>query len=134
VIGRQADHMARLIDDLLDVSRIVQGKVVVKPGKLSLASLVERSVEASLPRVAARDQELKVELPEHPVHLNGDAVRLAQVLANLINNASKFSDPHTQIVLRASFDDGELKISVKDQGAGIAPPFLPHIFDLFLAG
>ena len=63
VIGRQADHMARLIDDLLDVSRIVQGKVVVKPEKLSLASLVERSVEASLPRVAARDQELRVELP-----------------------------------------------------------------------
>ena len=93
VIGRQADHMARLIDDLLDVSRIVQGKVVVKPGKLSLASLVERSVEASLPRVAARDQELRVELPQQPVDLNGDAVRLAQVLANLINNASKFSEP-----------------------------------------
>ena len=63
VIGRQADHMARLIDDLLDVSRIVQGKVVVKPEKLSLASLVERSVEASSPRMAARDQKLQVELP-----------------------------------------------------------------------
>jgi len=131
VIGRQADHMARLIDDLLDVSRIVQGKVVVKPEKLSLASLVERAVEASSPRVAARDQELKVELPEAPVNLNGDAVRLAQVLANLINNASKFSGPHTQITLKAAYADSELKISVKDQGVGIDPAFLPHIFDLF---
>ena len=131
VIGRQADHMARLIDDLLDVSRIVQGKVVVKPEKLSLASLVERSVEASAPRVAARDQELRVELTEQPITLNGDAVRLAQVLANLINNASKFSGPNTQITLSAAYTEGELKISVKDQGAGIDPVFLPHIFDLF---
>jgi signal transduction histidine kinase len=131
VIGRQADHMARLIDDLLDVSRIVQGKVVVKPEKLSLASLVERSVESSSPRVAARDQQLVVELPQQPITLNGDAVRLAQVLANLINNASKFSGPNTRITLNATYADGELKISVKDEGVGIDPAFLPHIFDLF---
>ena len=131
VIGRQADHMARLIDDLLDVSRIVQGKVVVKPEKLTLASLVERSVEASSPRVAAREQALRVELPEQPIVIHGDAVRLAQVLSNLINNASKFSGPHTNITLRASYADGEIRISVKDEGAGIEPAFLPHIFDLF---
>ena len=131
VIGRQADHMARLIDDLLDVSRIVQGKVVVKPEKLTLASLVERSVEASSPRIAAREQSLRVELPEQAIVLNGDAVRLAQVLSNLINNASKFSGPNTRITLSASYADGEVKISVKDEGAGIDPAFLPHIFDLF---
>ncbi|MDB5872173.1 MAG: putative histidine kinase, atypical hybrid [Ramlibacter sp.] len=131
VIGRQADHMARLIDDLLDVSRIVQGKVVVKPEKLTLSSLVERSVEASSPRVASRDQQLRVELPEQTVVLNGDAVRLAQVLSNLINNASKFSGPHTRITLTGSYADGEVRISVKDEGAGIDPAFLPHIFDLF---
>ena len=131
VIGRQADHMARLIDDLLDVSRIVQGKVVVKPEKLTLASLVERSVEASSPRAAAREQTLRVELPEQPIVLNGDAVRLAQVLSNLINNASKFSGPNTRITLSAGYADGEVKISVKDDGAGIDPAFLPHIFDLF---
>ena len=131
VIGRQADHMARLIDDLLDVSRIVQGKVVVKPERLALASLVERSVEASSPRVAARDQTLRVELPEQPLVLNGDAVRLAQVLSNLINNASKFSGPNTKITLSAAYTDGEVRISVKDEGAGIDPTFLPHIFDLF---
>ncbi len=131
VIGRQADHMARLIDDLLDVSRIVQGKVVVRPEKLGLASLVERSVESSLPRLAARDQKLDVELPQEAIELNGDPVRLAQVLSNLINNASKFSGPNTRIALKASYADGELKISVKDRGAGIEPAFLPHIFDLF---
>ncbi len=131
VIGRQADHMGRLIDDLLDVSRIVQGKVVVKPEKLSLASLIDRSVEASAPKASGRGQELLVELPEEPIELNGDAVRLAQVLSNLINNACKFSGPGTRIILSAAFADVEVKISVKDEGAGIDPAFLPHIFDLF---
>jgi CheY-like chemotaxis protein/two-component sensor histidine kinase len=131
VIGRQADHMARLIDDLLDVSRIVQGKVVVKPERLDLASLVERSVESSSPRLNGREQTLDVQLPKEPVELNGDPVRLAQVLANLINNASKFSAPNTRIVLGASYAAGEVRISVKDEGAGIDPEFLPHIFELF---
>jgi CheY-like chemotaxis protein/anti-sigma regulatory factor (Ser/Thr protein kinase) len=123
--------MARLIDDLLDVSRIVQGKVVVKPEKLKLAALVERSVEASSPRLASRNQTLRVELPQEPIVLNADPVRLAQVLSNLINNASKFSGPHTCITLSATCADGEAKISVKDEGDGIDAAFLPHIFELF---
>ncbi|WP_323740710.1 hybrid sensor histidine kinase/response regulator [Caenimonas koreensis] len=131
VIGRQADHMARLVDDLLDVSRIVQGKVAVKPEPLSLASLVEHAVEASLPRVGSLDQVLHVELPAEQIVLQGDAVRLSQVLSNLINNASKFSGPHTTITLAAVYEAGEVKIMVRDQGAGIDPAFLPHIFDLF---
>jgi signal transduction histidine kinase len=131
VIGRQADHMARLIDDLLDVSRIVQGKVTVKPESLDLVSLIERSVEASAPRVHSREQQLVVNLPSDRVELDGDAVRLAQVLSNLINNASKFSAPHSRITLSASCAKGELRISVKDEGAGIDPAVLPHIFDLF---
>jgi CheY-like chemotaxis protein/two-component sensor histidine kinase len=131
VIGRQADHMARLIDDLLDVSRIVQGKVVVKLEKLSLASLVERSLEGSSPRIAGRDQILSVDLPPEPIELNGDAVRLAQVISNLVNNASKFSPAHSPITLSAAYADGRVTIKVKDEGAGIDPAFLPHIFDLF---
>jgi len=134
VIGRQADHMARLIDDLLDVSRIVQGKVVVRPETLSLADLVERAVEGSSPRVAGRDQLLSVQLPPEDIELDGDAVRLAQVLSNLINNASKFSGPNTRIALTARYRDGELTISVKDEGSGIDPAFLPHVFDLFAQG
>jgi CheY-like chemotaxis protein/two-component sensor histidine kinase len=131
VIGRQADHMARLIDDLLDVSRIVQGKVTVKPEKLTLATLIERSVEASSPRLGARDQALDVVLPRDSIDLEGDAVRLAQVLSNLINNASKFSPPASRIRLEATFEAGELQIAVRDEGAGIAPEFLPHMFELF---
>ncbi|MGV3571994.1 MAG: response regulator [Ramlibacter sp.] len=131
VIGRQADHMARLIDDLLDVSRIVQGKVAVKPEKMALATLIERSVEASSPRIAAREQVLDVTLPPESIELEGDDVRLSQVLSNLINNASKFSPERSHIALEASFRDGEVHIAVKDQGAGISPDFLPHIFDLF---
>ena len=131
VISRQADHMARLIDDLLDVSRIVQGKVAVKPEKLHLSTLIERSVEASSPRLGAREQVLDVVLPKENIELQGDSVRLSQVLSNLINNASKFSPLHSRIRLEAGFRDGELQISVKDQGAGIAPEFLPHMFDLF---
>jgi signal transduction histidine kinase/DNA-binding response OmpR family regulator len=131
VIGRQADHMARLIDDLLDVSRIVQGKVAVKPERLQLAALVERSVEASAPRLGAREQVLDVVLPKDGIALDGDSVRLSQVLSNLINNACKFSPVGSCIRLEASYAHGELQIAVKDQGAGIAPEFLPHIFDLF---
>lgn len=131
VIGRQADHMARLIDDLLDVSRIVQGKVAVKPERLQLASLVERSVEASSPRLGAREQVLDVVLPKDCVEFEGDSVRLSQVLSNLINNASKFSPPHSRIRLEANYAQGELQIAVKDEGAGISSEFIPHMFDLF---
>ena len=131
VIGRQADHMARLIDDLLDVSRIVQGKVAVKPEVLQLTALIERSVEASSPRLGAREQVLDVVLPTELVELDGDPDRLSQVFSNLINNASKFSPTRSRIRLEAAFDAGELQITVQDEGAGIAAEFLPHMFDLF---
>ncbi len=134
VIGRQADHMARLIDDLLDVSRIVQGKVVVQAERLLLSTLVERAVEASAPRVAEQGQHLVVELPRQELALDGDLVRLSQVLSNLVNNASKFSAPGTRILLHASYADAMVEISVRDEGAGIDPAFLPHIFDLFVQG
>ncbi|WP_427912115.1 response regulator [Ramlibacter sp. MMS24-I3-19] len=131
VISRQADHMARLIDDLLDVSRIVQGKVVVKPERLHLASLIERSAESTLPKMESRGQQLRIQLPDEPVVIDGDPVRLAQVLSNLINNAAKFSPQHAVIELAATYEGGMVAITVRDEGAGIDPAFLPHIFDLF---
>ncbi|MEJ8835843.1 hybrid sensor histidine kinase/response regulator [Ramlibacter sp. AN1133] len=131
VIGRQADHMTRLIEDLLDVSRIVQGKVTVKPERLQLATLIERSVEASSPRLGQREQVLDVMLPKEAIEIEGDGVRLSQVLSNLVNNASKFSPVRSRIRLEASYSEGELQIAVKDEGAGIAPEFLPHMFELF---
>jgi CheY-like chemotaxis protein len=112
----------------------VQGKVTVKPEKLPLASIVERSVEASAPRTQSREQRLVVQLPQEPIEIHGDAVRLAQVLSNVINNASKFSAPGTSIRVGATYTDGEIRIAVKDEGAGIEPDFLPHIFDLFAQG
>jgi signal transduction histidine kinase len=132
VIGRQADHMGRMIDDLLDVSRIVQGKVTVKPERLRLSELLERAVEASTPKLETREQQLDVHVPAEPIVLEGDAVRLSQVLSNLINNASKFSPPRCCITVAASFEQGEVRIAVRDPGSGIEPAFLPHIFDLFV--
>lgn len=134
VIGRQAEHMTRLIDDLLDVSRIVQGKVVVKPERLALGSVVERSLEATAPRLAARGQSLCVEVPDEPIMLNGDAVRLAQVLSNLINNAAKFSPQGAAIHLSAQREGAQVVLRVRDPGCGIDPAFLPHIFELFVQG
>ncbi|MCY7317245.1 MAG: response regulator, partial [Ramlibacter sp.] len=134
VIGRQADHMARLVDDLLDVSRIVQGKVVVQPGRLLVETLVERAVEANAPRVAALDQTLSVELPEQAIEIDGDLVRLSQVLSNLVNNASKFSGAGMRILLKATYGKGQVQISVRDEGTGIDAAFLPQIFDLFAQG
>ncbi len=134
VISRQADHMTRLIDDLLDVSRIVQGKVTIKPEPLTLAALVERVVEDVTPRLAARKQQLHIQLPRHGVVLHADPLRLSQVLSNLIQNASKFSAAGSTVELTGEWSAGELALRVRDTGCGIAPDFLPHIFELFFQG
>lgn len=134
VIHRQAEHMTRLIDDLLDVSRIVQGKVTVRPEPLALADVVARCIEACNPRLQARQQALQVSLPPQPVPLLGDPVRLAQVLANLVNNASKFSPVGAAIDLEARLAPPQVVLSVRDRGCGIAADVLPHIWDLFVQG
>lgn len=131
VIGRQVDHMSRMVDDLLDVSRIARGKVTVQPEAIALAALCERAVEASIPLINAREQQLSLDLPEQPIVMQGDMVRLSQVLSNLLNNASKFTPPHGQISLSAALVGQEVRIRIKDNGQGIAPAFLPHMFDLF---
>jgi len=134
VIARQVDHMSRMVDDLLDVSRIVRGKVTVHMEPVLLSTLCERAVEASSPLLAARQQELLVNIPHDAVVLQGDLVRLSQVLSNLLNNASKFTDPGGKISLLASLKGDELSITVADTGQGIEAEFLPHIFDLFAQG
>jgi signal transduction histidine kinase/DNA-binding response OmpR family regulator len=134
IIGRQVDHMSRMVDDLLDVSRIVRGKVAVQREALLLSTLFERSIETSKPFMEARQQQFEVSLPEHDVMLHADLVRLSQVLSNLLNNASKFTPTGGHISLAASFADGSLRITVSDNGQGIAAEFLPHIFGLFIQG
>lgn len=130
VIARQVDQMTRLIDDLLDVSRITRGKVRLHSTRIELEAVIAAAVETSRPLIEQRKQKLELKTPEG-VHLHGDSVRLAQVLANLLNNSAKYSDEGTAIALEARVQGGELVISVRDEGMGIAPEFLPHIFETF---
>ena len=131
IILRQTDVMVRLVDDLLDVARITQGKIALRKAPVGLAELIESAVETTAPFVEARHHTLTLELPSTPVSLDGDAVRLAQVVSNLIHNAAKVTPKHGSIRVRA-MRDGELaRISVEDNGIGIAPECLGSIFDLF---
>jgi PAS domain S-box-containing protein len=131
VIDRQVRHMARLLDDLLDVSRITHGKLELRKERVDLAAVVQGAVETSRPILDERGQRLVVTLPREPVRLEADPIRLAQVLSNLLNNAAKYSDPGREIRLACALRDGEVLMSVEDQGIGIAPDMLQNIFDIF---
>ncbi|HET8948683.1 MAG TPA: PAS domain S-box protein [Candidatus Polarisedimenticolia bacterium] len=131
VIDRQVRHMARLLDDLLDVSRITHGKLELRKTRIDLAAVVESAVETSRPLLDERRQRLSVHLPSEPVALDADPVRLAQVIWNLLNNAAKYSDRGAEIRLACERRGGEVVVSVKDQGIGIDAEMLPRIFDLF---
>jgi len=134
VIGRQVDHLATLVDDLLDVSRIARGKVVVNRDPLRLSEVIDHAVETSRPMLEKRRHHLVVQMPREEVAFNGDLVRLAQVLSNLLNNAAKFTPAGGHITLDAAVAEGGVRISVKDNGMGIEPQLLPHVFDLFTQG
>lgn len=132
VIGRQVSHMSRLLEDLLDTSRVTSGKITLRKSLLLLTDIVQSAVEISQPFLNDNFQQLIVDLPELPVVVEGDAVRLAQVFSNLVINASKYSAQHQSITLSARQDKGDtLAVCVKDQGVGIAPEIQPFIFDLF---
>lgn len=130
VIARQVAQMTRLIDDLLDVSRITRGKVRLHLAPVALDAVVAAAVETSRPLIEQRKHKLEIKLPER-VQLQADSVRLAQVLANLLNNSAKYSDEGSAISLEARVQGSELVIVVGDDGMGIAPEFLPHIFETF---
>lgn len=134
IIGRQVDHMARLMDDLLDISRIARGKVSIQQDNVPLAAVIERSIETSRPLIDVMQHRLMVELPTQPIALRGDMVRLAQIFSNLLNNAAKYSPQGSDIWLRADFGGGVIHVSVRDNGTGIAPEFMPHVFELFAQG
>jgi PAS domain S-box-containing protein len=131
VIERQSRHMAKLVDDLLDVSRSVNGKVVLSLEWLDIEQSILRAMELSRPLIEARHQEIDLRLSAVPLRVYGDAIRLAQVLGNLLNNASKYSPARSTITIEVGFIDGYVRVAVIDQGTGIAPEFLPHVFDLF---
>src|SRR5262249_13155834 len=109
----QVEHMIRLVDDLLDVARIMRGRIELRPKPIELAGVVARAVETARPAIDARGHKLTVELPPEPIHLTGDPVRLAQVFANLLNNAAKYTEVPGQIRLTARCEDGEVVVSVR---------------------
>ncbi len=134
MIERQVQQMVRLVDDLLDVARINTGKILLRCQRVELSAVVEDAVEASRPRIEAAGQELTIALPPEPVFLEADRTRLAQVLLNLLNNASKFTGRKGRIWLTAAQDEGNLTIRVRDTGIGIPAGMLTRIFELFTQG
>jgi PAS domain S-box-containing protein len=131
IIDRQVSQLRRLVDDLLDVSRITQGKVALRLEPVVLADVVRAAVDTSRPLIDAARHQLVVELPQAPVRFVGDAVRLSQCLSNLLNNAAKYTPPGGVIELRVEAASGELTIRVRDNGIGIAPDALGSIFEMF---
>jgi signal transduction histidine kinase len=131
VIDRQLTHLVRLVDDLLDVSRLTLGKIRLAVEAVELAPVVAQAVEATRPLIDKFRHQLEVVLPPYPVRVKGDPARLIQVFANLLNNAAKYTDPGGRIVLSADARGDEAEVRVRDTGVGIARDLLPKVFELF---
>jgi PAS domain S-box-containing protein len=131
VIQRQSEHLTRLVDDLLDVSRITQGKIKLQKERIDLITIIARAVEVSRPMMDQRKQQLTVSLSDETVMFEGDLTRLSQVVSNLLNNASKYSEDGGQIWISAKLKATEMVLRIRDTGIGIPPDFLPHVFELF---
>ena len=132
MMERQVGHLVRLVDDLLDVSRIMRGKIELRTEEVELAAVVARAVETARPLVEAARHELKVDLPQEPVRLDADPVRLAQVFGNLLANAAKYTEPGGRILLAAARRDGDVVVRVRDTGIGIPDDMLTRVFDPFV--
>lgn len=134
ITRRQISHLVRLVDDLLDASRISTGKISLQTRMILLSEVIDSAMETAQPSMAKRRQPVRIDLPPAPVVLLGDMVRLSQLFANLLVNASKFSDDDETILVTASVQGGLLVVAVKDKGKGIALEFQPGIFELFSQG
>ena len=127
----QAHHLSRLIEDLLDVARIDQGKISLKRERVSLQSVIESAVDTSRPKIEAGAHDLTVALPAQPLWLKGDFTRLSQVVSNLLTNAAKYTPPEGQIRVSADVDQDHVRIDIADNGVGVAHDMQGRIFDLF---
>jgi signal transduction histidine kinase len=135
IIRRQIQHLVRMVDDLLDVSRITRGKVELRREPLDLGEVLHHAVEAARPLAAAKSQSLRTDLAGPPLPVAGDATRLEQVFSNLLRNALKFTGEEGRVEVSAQRDgDGEAVVRVRDDGIGIPADLLPRIFDLFAQG
>jgi len=134
VVERQVTHLAQLVDDLLDVSRITQGKIALKKEPVELGKVVQHSIDTARPLLEAKRHHLLVSMAAAPIWVHGDFARLSQVIGNILNNAAKYTSEGGRIELSASADRGEALISVRDNGIGIDGALLPHVFELFTQG
>ena len=131
IVGRQTDNLQRLVDDLMDTTRIANGKVELQRVDVSLQDLARQAVEVSRPAIEARRHSLSIDVPGEPMRFSGDPVRLCQMVSNLLLNAAKYTDDGGHIRLAARLQDRTILIEVKDDGIGIEPDHLRRIFDLF---
>ena len=131
VIERQLQHLTRLVDDLLDMSRLTWGKINLRQETLSLATVLQSAVEANRPLINARAQQLTITLPPLAVQVVGDPTRLVQVFGNLLNNAAKYTEAGGHIALHTAIAAEEAIIRVSDNGCGLSESLLPHVFELF---
>jgi signal transduction histidine kinase/ActR/RegA family two-component response regulator len=131
MLERQVRHLVRLVDDLMEVSRITRGKVELRNEPVELAAAIRSAVEESQPLIEASGHQLAISLPPEPIILNGDPIRLSQVFANLLNNAAKYMDEGGQIWLQARREADMVVVSVRDTGIGIPAEMLPNIFQMF---
>ncbi|RYE88457.1 MAG: response regulator, partial [Myxococcales bacterium] len=134
IMERQLGHMVRLIDDLLDVSRISQGRVELKRARVQMRAVLDHAVEASRPSIEAASHALALSVPDEPLWLEGDLTRLAQVVSNLLNNSARYTPAGGHIELTASASGHEAVLTVSDNGSGITADMLPRVFDLFTQG
>jgi signal transduction histidine kinase len=132
ILERQVSHMLRLVDDLLDVSRITRGKIELRRAAIELGDVVARAMEQVRPMLEAKRNQLVLDVPMRGLVVDGDPARLAQVVANLVTNAAKYSDGGTKIEVRAERAGGVVRLSVEDQGIGLAPEMLDRVFDQFV--
>ena len=132
IMERQLRQMVRLVDDLLDVSRINTGKFAIKMGRVELKAVVNDALEVVRSYIELHGHELAIELPDRPVFLHGDATRLAQILSNLLNNAAKYTNRGGRVSLSARVEDRSLIVSVADNGIGIASDMLDNVFEMFV--
>lgn len=132
MMERQVNHMVRLVDDLMELSRITRGLIELRKEHTDLASIIRMAVETSKPLITSAEHELTISLPEDPIPLLVDGVRLAQVFANLLNNAAKYTEPNGRIWLSGRLENSEVVVSVRDNGIGISPKQLPVVFEMFM--
>ncbi len=131
MMDRQVTHLVRLIDDLLDVSRVSRGKIDLRRENVALQTALHAAIETSRPVIASGHHELTLDIPDAPLLLNADVTRLSQVVSNLLNNAAKYTSPGGKISLTVRREDGEVTIAVEDNGVGIPEAMLPKVFELF---